>query len=140
MKYIDNGEQAIYELMLKDDRLRCTCDEVVREESFYQAQGHYHHCMLYQATRAIELSLKHFQKKPLAAENKLLKDQINYATGYAARTLMEHNVSFTFIQNYVKTYGDKDEWVNLVYLKELFDIIAKPISVTDSTKEGDASK
>ncbi len=51
--------QAIYEILLKDDRLRCTCDEVVREEKFHQAQGHYHHCMLYQVTRAIEISLKY---------------------------------------------------------------------------------
>jgi hypothetical protein len=41
-------EQVIYEILLKDPYLRCTCDEVVREESFVQAQGHYHHCMLYQ--------------------------------------------------------------------------------------------
>ena len=51
--------QQIYELCLKDDRLRCTCDEFVREESFFQAQGHYHHCMLYQVTQAIALSLKY---------------------------------------------------------------------------------
>lgn len=49
--------QAIYEMLLKDDRLRCTCDEFVRETSFYQAQGHYHHCMLWQVARAIEISL-----------------------------------------------------------------------------------
>jgi len=51
--------QAIYELMLKDDRLRCTCDESYREDSYFQASGHYHHCMLYQVTRAIRLSLKY---------------------------------------------------------------------------------
>lgn len=137
MKFADDGEQEVYELMLKDDRLQCTCDESVREESYYQAKGHYHHCMLWQTARAIELS---FKMKPLAPENKLLKDQISYATGYAARALMEHNVSFTFIQNYVKTYGDKDEWVNIVYLKELFEIVAKPISVPnnkESAKEGE---
>jgi hypothetical protein len=49
--------QAIWEIVLRDDRLRCTCDEVVREERHYQALGHYHHCMLYQVARAIELSL-----------------------------------------------------------------------------------
>ena len=55
---ITNPEaQEIYEILLKDDRFRCTCDEVVREESFFQVLGHYHHCMLYQVSRAIELSL-----------------------------------------------------------------------------------
>jgi hypothetical protein len=51
-------EQAIYETMLLDDRLQCTCDEIVRERSYFQAAGHYHHCMLYQVVRAIEISLK----------------------------------------------------------------------------------
>ena len=59
----NSDNQTIYEICLKDDRLRCTCDEVVREESFFQAQGHYHHCMLYQVTRAIELSLKFLRNK-----------------------------------------------------------------------------
>jgi hypothetical protein len=54
---LDNDRQAIYEMCLKDDRLRCTCDEVVRDESFFQAQGHYHQCMLYQVSKTIELSL-----------------------------------------------------------------------------------
>jgi hypothetical protein len=49
--------QAIYDICLKDTQLRCTCDEVLREGNFFQAQGHYHHCMLWQVTRAIELSL-----------------------------------------------------------------------------------
>ena len=49
--------QAIYEILLKDDNLRCTCDDVVREETYFQAGGHYHHCMLYQVSRAIEISL-----------------------------------------------------------------------------------
>lgn len=49
--------QAIWEICLKDSQLRCTCDEVIREEEFHQARGHYHHCMLWQVTRAIELSL-----------------------------------------------------------------------------------
>ncbi len=53
----DKDAQAIYELCLKDDRLRCTCDESYREEKHFQASGHYHHCMLYQVARAIELSL-----------------------------------------------------------------------------------
>jgi hypothetical protein len=51
--------QQIYEICLKDDRLRCTCDEVIRETSFFQAAGHYHHCMLYQVAHAIELSLRY---------------------------------------------------------------------------------
>jgi hypothetical protein len=53
----DSKAQAIYEILLKDDRLHCTCDDGIREESFFQAQGHYHHCMLWQVSRAIELSL-----------------------------------------------------------------------------------
>ena len=56
-------EQAIYEVMLLDDRLRCTCDESYREEKYFQAQGHYHHCMLHQVTCAIELSLKFVREK-----------------------------------------------------------------------------
>lgn len=51
-----NIEQEIYTRLLKDDKLRCTCDEQVREESFFQANGHYHHCMLYQVARAIHMS------------------------------------------------------------------------------------
>jgi hypothetical protein len=56
--------QAIYNQMLKDDRVRCTCDDVLRDESFFQANGHYHQCMLYQVTRAIELSWRYFVKDP----------------------------------------------------------------------------
>jgi hypothetical protein len=56
---VDEDAQAIYEIMLKDDRLRCTCDESYREDNYFQATGHYHHCMLYQVTRAIEASLKY---------------------------------------------------------------------------------
>src|SRR5512146_3097812 len=78
IRYVDDGEQEIYEALLKDDNLRCTCDEAIREESFNQAQGHYHHCMLYQVTQAIRLSLKLFSK---------FKKQLEYATGYTARTL-----------------------------------------------------
>jgi hypothetical protein len=55
--------QAIYEICLKDDRLRCTCDEIIREESWFQAQGHYHQCMLYQVARAIELSQRETLKE-----------------------------------------------------------------------------
>lgn len=51
--------QAIYEILLEDDRLRCTCDESYREDTYFQAGGHYHYCMLYQVARAIELSLKY---------------------------------------------------------------------------------
>ena len=58
------SQQAIYEICLQDDRLQCTCDAGMREESFFQASGHYHQCMLYQVTRAIKLSL-------------VLKEQIN---------------------------------------------------------------
>ena len=56
--------QILYEMMLLDDRFRCTCDDVVREESFFQAGGHYHHCMLYQVHRAIQLSYRYFQNDP----------------------------------------------------------------------------
>lgn len=50
-------EQRIYTQLLKDDRLRCTCDELVREVGYFQAKGHYHHCMLWQVATAIEVSL-----------------------------------------------------------------------------------
>jgi hypothetical protein len=56
---MSEAAQAIYEIVLKDDRLRCTCDESYREDSHFQAMGHYHHCMLYQVARAIELSLRY---------------------------------------------------------------------------------
>lgn len=62
----------------------------------------------------------------LRAENKRLKDKVDYATGFTANTLMEHNVSGTFIIGYIKTFGDKDEWVNIAYVKEIFGILAKP--------------
>ena len=58
-----NDAQAIYEELLKDPYLRCTCDEVLREDSYFQAQGHYHHCMLYQVTQAIRISLKFCEEK-----------------------------------------------------------------------------
>jgi len=64
MRIPTSEAQVIYNLMLKDDRLRCTCDDSLRDESYYQASGHYHHCMLYQVTRAIELSYRYFQKDP----------------------------------------------------------------------------
>ncbi len=57
MNIIDKQEaQIIYEIMLKDDRFQCTCDESYREDKYFQAAGHYHHCMLYQVTRAIEVT------------------------------------------------------------------------------------
>ena len=71
----DKDTQAIYAIMLKDNRLRCTCDEVVREDSFFQAQGHYHHCMLYQVTRAIEISLKYCDGYRLV-NGKIIKPQL----------------------------------------------------------------
>ena len=54
----ENIEQRIYERLLKDDNLTCTCDEIIREDTFFQAKGHYHTCMLYQVTRSIEITLK----------------------------------------------------------------------------------
>jgi hypothetical protein len=50
--------QDIWEILLLDTQLRCTCDEVIREKEFHQAQGHYHHCMLWQVARAVEISLR----------------------------------------------------------------------------------
>lgn len=50
--------QDIWEILLLDSNLRCTCDEVVREKEFHQAQGHYHHCMLWQVSQAVEVCLK----------------------------------------------------------------------------------
>jgi hypothetical protein len=51
-------EQKIYERCLKDDRLRCTCDELIREDAFHSASSHYSHCMLHQVTRAINISIQ----------------------------------------------------------------------------------
>ena len=56
--------QIIYEMMLLDDRFRCTCDDSAREDSFFQASGHYHHCMLYQVTRAIHLTYRYLKDDP----------------------------------------------------------------------------
>lgn len=48
-------EQAMYNQLLKDEAVKCTCDEVIRETDRHQAEGHYHHCMLYQLTRALKI-------------------------------------------------------------------------------------
>jgi hypothetical protein len=74
MTNTDQNKQAIYEILLKDDRLRCTCDEVVREQSYFQAQGHYHHCMLWQVARSIELSLMYCDGYRLV-DGKMVKSQ-----------------------------------------------------------------
>jgi hypothetical protein len=50
--------QDIWEILLLDPNLRCTCDEVIREEEIHQAKGHYHHCMLWQVAHAVEISLR----------------------------------------------------------------------------------
>jgi hypothetical protein len=59
-----NIEQAIYKTILLDERFTCTCDESYREDKISQAKGHYHHCMLYQVSRAIELTLKLYLINP----------------------------------------------------------------------------
>jgi hypothetical protein len=74
---MNKREQAIYELLIKDNYLRCTCDEFVRETSFFQAEGHYHHCMLYQVTQAIRISLKYYGKDTKEFLEKL--EQFNLA-------------------------------------------------------------
>jgi hypothetical protein len=58
---VDNTtiEQAIYTALLKDESVKCTCDEVLRDNNIHQAEGHYHHCMLYQITRAIRIAQKY---------------------------------------------------------------------------------
>ena len=58
-------------------------------------------------------------------ENKRLKKQKEYATGYTMNLLMEHNVSGTFIKHYEEQYGE-NKWINISYVKELLDIIALP--------------
>lgn len=60
--------QILYEIMLLNPRFHCTCDEVVRETEIFQAQGHYHHCMLWQVAHAIELSYRYFKKDPTLFE------------------------------------------------------------------------
>ncbi len=56
-------EQDIWEILLLDPDLRCTCDEVIRETDIYQAKGHYHHCMLWQVARAVEISFRIMVKR-----------------------------------------------------------------------------
>ena len=68
--------QEIYEICLKDDRLDCTCDEVVREDTHFQALGHYHHCKLYQVARAIELSLMYCDGYRLVNGRMVLNPQL----------------------------------------------------------------
>ena len=53
--------QEIYNILLLDTQLRCTCDEVIREEFIFEARGHYHHCMLWQVARAVDISLRIMQ-------------------------------------------------------------------------------
>ncbi len=65
------------------------------------------------------------QIEALKAENKALHRQIEWATGFTARVLMGHNVTGTFIKGYEETYG-QDEWINISYVKEIFEIIAQP--------------
>jgi hypothetical protein len=60
------------------------------------------------------------------AENKHVNRKLEYALGYTANLLMEHNVSGTFVKNYIEKFDDKDKWVNISYVKELFEILAKP--------------
>lgn len=67
--------------------------------------------------------------KELEAENKQLKDKLDWATEYAQNAIVGHNVSGYFVTGYTKTFGDKDEWVNIAYLKELFEILAKKESI-----------
>jgi hypothetical protein len=51
-------EQEIWEILLLYPDLRCTCDEVIREDTIFQAKGHYHHCMLWIVAHAIKVSLR----------------------------------------------------------------------------------
>jgi len=51
-------DQMIYTRLLEDDNVRCTCDEVLRDNNIKQAESHYHHCMLYQITRTIRIALR----------------------------------------------------------------------------------
>ncbi len=48
--------QKIYERIIKDEKVKCTCDELILEKEYIQAQGHYHTCELYQITRAIRIA------------------------------------------------------------------------------------
>ena len=51
-------QQDIWEILLLDSNLRCTCDDAERDTEIFQAKGHYHHCMLWQVARAIEISFR----------------------------------------------------------------------------------
>lgn len=72
--------------------------------------------------------------KELEEENKRLNRKLEYAIGYTANALMEHNVSAAFIKNYTEQYGE-DEWVNIAYVKEIFQIIAMPKPAIINTEE-----
>ena len=56
-------EQKIYTQLLKDEKLVCTCDDMIREQSIFQARGLYHSCMLYQVTRAIFMTILKMETK-----------------------------------------------------------------------------
>ncbi len=56
-------EQDIWDILLLDPDLRCTCDEVIRETDIYQAKGHYHHCMLYQVAHTVEICFRIWVKR-----------------------------------------------------------------------------
>lgn len=49
--------QEVYTGRLQDENLKCTCDDKIRENTIYQAKGHYHYCMLFQVARAIERTI-----------------------------------------------------------------------------------
>ena len=74
-------KEKLYQEMLKDEKLRCTCDESFREYEFHQAEGHYHQCMLYQVARAlnkvdkIEAEARADTAKQIFAEIESIKDE-----------------------------------------------------------------
>jgi hypothetical protein len=63
-----------------------------------------------------------------------LEAKIEAAKQYAERTLVEHNVSYKFVEMY-KTKLDpdqKEEWVSTVYLKELAAMLETPRKESNS--------
>lgn len=68
-------QQEIWTKRLLDEQLRCTCDEVIREKKWFQAMGHYHHCMLYQVGKAIQRTIDILDDK-----NLIKKETIRYSS------------------------------------------------------------
>ena len=55
--------QDIWNIIVLHPDLRCTCDEAGKETEIHQARGHYHHCMLWQVARAVDVCFRILQDR-----------------------------------------------------------------------------